>query len=113
MKARIAAALIAALPLAALPFAVPPATAQDRSVAATGLSDQPVPSSGPRAQQGNVPENSEAARLMSSGGAPVAPQAAPAADVPMCSATQFTNCMEPGNNGATARKRTSRKAPRR
>lgn len=136
------------IPLAALLLAAPavaqtsptPAPAPTQSAPSTTngipdttLSTSPTPSTGPRAQEGNLPTNNAAAAsgggaqpatpVMSEPAAPGTPMTAlpsaspdtalpaPAAldHYPICKAGQFDKCMEPGNNGATTRRHRARR----
>lgn len=96
-------------------------------VANTPLSNQPVPSNGPRAQQGDTPANNAAARAgggemtpptYAPAGTPVAtpspaeamPAPAPLDHYPICKANQFDKCMEPGHRSSS--KARARRRPR-
>lgn len=72
---------------------------QMTSIPDTALSTATTPSSGPRAQEADLPTNSAASANLSalaSNPAATAPDA-PLAEYPICTVGQFDNCMEPGN----------------
>jgi hypothetical protein len=58
----------------------------------TTLSTSSAPSTGPRAQEGNLPSNNAAANVSGELPAP-----APLDHYPICQRGQFDKCMEPGN----------------
>jgi len=109
--------------------ATPPAQSSD-AVPNTTLSNDPVPSTGPRAQQADQPANNAAAQANTDpaqpapppppAGATVVVQPAPAPaeampapapldHYPICKANQFDKCMEPGNHGAARHRRPRRR----
>ena len=140
MKLMIAVALATiALPVYAqdqttppAPPAAPSAPATTNGIPNTPLSTAPVPSTGPRAQEGNLPSNDAAAAAgggeqpatppMSEPampGQPVVAAPSPPADTalpapapldhyPICKKGQFDKCMEPGNGGGTTHHRRHR-----
>lgn len=99
----------------------PPAPAGPGQVAPTPLSNSPTPSDGPRAQQGNSPDNTSTTQQSGGGLAPADaptpppppgatvvqqpsadpnqafPPPAPKDHYPICKANQFDGCMEPGS----------------
>lgn len=107
-----------------------PAPATGTGIPNTPLSTAPTPSDGPRAQEGNLPSNNTAAASgggeqpalppqsypAAPGQAPVAAPSEPVATAlasapaaldhyPVCTAGQFTGCMEPGNRGGGTHRR--------
>jgi hypothetical protein len=130
MKIMFAVALATiALPVYAQDQAAPPASppaATTNGIPNTTLSTSTTPSTGPRAQEGNLPSNNAAAAAgggqqpaeppMSTPPAPgqpvvamaspspdtALPAPAPLAHYPICKRGQFDKCMEPGNGGGTA-----------
>ncbi|MDH7973027.1 hypothetical protein QH494_12640 [Sphingomonas sp. AR_OL41] len=72
----------------------PPST---NGIPDTMLSTSSAPSTGPRAQEGNLPSNNAAA---TTSGAVPAP--APLDHYPICQRGQFDKCMEPGNGAGKA-----------
>lgn len=80
----------------------------------TVLSTAPTPSTGPRAQEGNLPSNSAAdANNSPLATDPTRISPAPAlANYPICTAGQFDDCMEPGNGARHTTKKRLRKSRR-
>lgn len=77
----------------------------------TTLSNSPMPSTGPRAQEANQPTNSAAdANNSPLATDPARTSAAPAMkSYPICRAGQFDDCMEPGNGSRQSTKKRMRK----
>ncbi|CAN5250509.1 hypothetical protein BH10PSE14_BH10PSE14_12270 [soil metagenome] len=91
MKIILAVALATiALPVYAQGQTTPPPA--NSGIPNTMLSTSSDPSTGPRAQEGNLPSNNAAAGVSGELAAP-----APLDHYPICQRGQFDKCMEPGN----------------
>ncbi len=107
--------LLATTMLAVTMLANAPATAQTSATSSqipnTTLSTAPTPSTGPRAQEGNVPSNSAASANNSALATdPTGVSAAPAMmSYPICKAGEFDHCLEPDNGPRQPVKKRARR----
>jgi len=112
MKLLLATAMLAvALPAFGESAAAQTGPTTTNGIPDTALSTASTPSTGPRAQEANLPSNSAASANNSALATdPTRVTAAPAmVSYPICKAGQFDDCMEPGNGPRPATKKRTRR----